>query len=154
MAITSIYLSATRRPRLLSRRLCLLLTFTATGQWTVLGKDATYSCSVINNLPKTTLLDFFELCVVNAFARTHLYCEVLTYYVWKGNKFCRRKQGKPVPGYLGVKKDQVLGRVYTVHPGNAECYYLRLLLHEVHGPMSVSYTHLDVYKRQPTGPTG
>ncbi|GFT70642.1 ATP-dependent DNA helicase, partial [Nephila pilipes] len=24
----------------------------------------------------------------------------------------------------------VLGRVYTVHPGNAECYYLRLLLHE------------------------
>ncbi|CAH2108543.1 unnamed protein product [Euphydryas editha] len=40
--------------------------------------------------------------------------------------------------YLGVKKDQVLGRVYTVHPGNTECYHLRLLLHEIRGPTSFS----------------
>ena len=42
---------------------------------------------------------------------------------------------KAVPGQAGVKQDQVLGRVYTVHPNNAECYYLRLLLHEVRGPI-------------------
>ncbi|XP_074115105.1 uncharacterized protein LOC141537825 [Cotesia typhae] len=28
------------------------------------------------------------------------------------------------------------GRVYTVHPKNTKCYYLRLLLHEVRGPTS------------------
>ncbi|XP_044588797.1 uncharacterized protein LOC123267978 [Cotesia glomerata] len=50
----------------------------------------------------------------------------------------RRKKGKDVPGYLGIKKDHVLGRVYTVHPGNTECYHLRLLLHEIRGPTSFS----------------
>ncbi|GFX85756.1 ATP-dependent DNA helicase [Trichonephila clavipes] len=46
------------------------------------------------------------------------------------------KKGKAVSGYPEIKKDQVLGRVYTVHPGNAECYYLRLLLHKIPGPTS------------------
>ena len=31
-----------------------------------------------------------------------------------------------------------MGRVYTIHPNNTECYYLRLLLHEVSGPTSFS----------------
>ncbi|GBP40400.1 ATP-dependent DNA helicase pif1 [Eumeta japonica] len=52
--------------------------------------------------------------------------------------FERRRKGKDVPGYLGIKKDQVLGRVYTMHPGNTECYHLRLLLHECQGPTSFS----------------
>ncbi|XP_074115778.1 ATP-dependent DNA helicase PIF1-like [Cotesia typhae] len=90
----------------------------------------------IINPPKTTLMSFFELCQVDNFAKTLLYVEVPAYYVWKNNKFLRRRKGKKVPGFLGIKKDQVLGRVYTVHPGNAECYYLRLLLHEVRGPTS------------------
>lgn len=91
----------------------------------------------INNPPKTTLLAFFELCQVDSFARTLLYHEVPSYYIWKSNKFQRRKQGQPVSGFAGVKKDKVLGRVYTVHPvSNPECYYLRLLLHEVRGPTS------------------
>ena len=88
----------------------------------------------VQNPPKTTLLAFFDLCQTDAFARELLYSEVPAYYTWKNNEFCRRKQGKPVPGHPGVKQDQVLGRVYTVHPNNAECYYLRLLLHEVRGP--------------------
>nr|KAI8748380.1 ATP-dependent DNA helicase PIF1 [Biomphalaria glabrata] len=33
-----------------------------------------------------------------------------------------------------------LGRVYTVHPTNAECFYLRMLLHVVKGP--TSFTNL------------
>ncbi|XP_074106305.1 uncharacterized protein LOC141532045 [Cotesia typhae] len=90
----------------------------------------------IINPPKTTLMSFFELCQVDNFAKTLLYVEVPAYYVWKNNKFLRRRKGKKVPGFLGIKKDQVLGRVYTVHPGNAECYYLRLLLHEFRGPTS------------------
>ncbi|XP_074097687.1 uncharacterized protein LOC141526552 [Cotesia typhae] len=48
----------------------------------------------------------------------------------------RRKKGKVVTGFPEIKKDHVLGRVYTVHPGNAECIYLRLLLHEIRGPTS------------------
>ena len=81
----------------------------------------------IQHPPKTTLTAFFELCKTDSFARGLLYCEFPTYYVWKNNQFCRKKQGKGVPGHPGVKKDHVLGRVYTV---------------------PVSYTHLDVYKRQ------
>lgn len=84
--------------------------------------------------PMTTLLAFFELCKVDNFAKGLLYCDVPAYYVWKNNRFIRRKQGKPVAGHPGVKQDDVIGRVYTVHPNNAECYYLRLLLHEVKGP--------------------
>ncbi|GFQ85636.1 ATP-dependent DNA helicase [Trichonephila clavata] len=96
----------------------------------------------IINPQKTTLMAFFELCQVDNFAKTLLYCEVPAYYVWKNNKFSRRKKGKAVSGYLEIKKGQVLGRVYTVHPGNAECYYLLLLLHKIRGP--TSFTALKI----------
>ncbi|XP_044591470.1 uncharacterized protein LOC123269700 [Cotesia glomerata] len=90
----------------------------------------------IANPKKTTLIGFFDLCKVDSFARTLLYSEVPGYYVWRNNEFIRRKKGKVVTGFPEIKKDHVLGRVYTVHPGNAECYYLRLLLHEIRGPTS------------------
>lgn len=51
----------------------------------------------------------------------------------------RRKIGAPVQNYPGLKSSGALGRVYTVHPNNAECYYLRLLLHNVKGPTSFEY---------------
>lgn len=79
---------------------------------------------------------FFDLCKVDSFARQLLYWEVVSYYVWKNNEFSRRKRGIDVPGHPGIKKDCAIGRVYTVHPNNAECYYLRLLLDEVRGPTS------------------
>lgn len=88
----------------------------------------------VQNPNNTTLLGFFELCKNDSFARTILYSEVPAYFIWKNNKFSRRKQGKGVSGHPGVKQDHVIGRVYTVHPNNSECYYLRLLLHEVRGP--------------------
>jgi hypothetical protein len=81
-------------------------------------------------------LAFFDLCKVDAFAKTLDYCEVASYLVWNVNKSFRRKQGKLVLGHPGIKKDHVLGKVYTVHSGNTECYYLRLLLHEIRGPTS------------------
>ena len=84
----------------------------------------------------TTLLGFFSLCVRDPFARTLLYCEVPSYYVWRNNAFHRRKQGTPVPTHPVIKKDDAIGRVYTIHPNTGECYYLRLLLHEVRGPTS------------------
>lgn len=47
----------------------------------------------IENPPQTTLLAFFGLNKVDTFARTLLDSEVPLYFVWKNNKFCRRKQG-------------------------------------------------------------
>lgn len=47
--------------------------------------------------------------------------------------------GSDVPEFFGVKKANTLGRVYTIHPKNSECYYLRLLLHEVWGLTSFSF---------------
>lgn len=88
--------------------------------------------------PNTTLTAFFELCRTDEFARTLLYHEVPKYYTWNTStkKFQRRKQGAAVPGHVGIRSSDALGRVYTVHPNNADCYYLRLLLHTVRGPTS------------------
>ena len=88
--------------------------------------------------PRTKLTAFFELCKSDSFAATLLYCDVPTYYTWQesSKSFQRRKQGKPVDGRAGIFQSDVVGRVYTVHPSNAECFYLRLLLHQLHGPTS------------------
>ncbi|GBN61785.1 hypothetical protein AVEN_227600-1, partial [Araneus ventricosus] len=45
------------------------------------------------------------------------------------------KKGQVVPEQEGIRSSDALGRVYTVHPTNSECFHLRLLLHEVRGPM-------------------
>lgn len=83
---------------------------------------------------------FFELCQRDEFAKTLLYHEVPSYYVWNNKNFIRRKRGQDVEGWPGVKKDSALGRVYTIHPNNTECYHLRMLLHVVRGP--TSFEHL------------
>lgn len=88
------------------------------------------------NPPNTTLTGFFQLCQTDPFARTLLYHQVPQFYTWSQNKtFCRRKQGVSVEGF-DIKKSDTIGRVYTVHPNNAECFYLRILLHKVVGPTS------------------
>ena len=85
--------------------------------------------------PVTTLTAFFDLCKHDDFARTLLYCDVPRYYTWNSSKkFKRRTQGRPVQGHPDIKQTDALGRVYTVHPNNFECFCLRLLLHVVHGP--------------------
>ncbi|XP_065370863.1 uncharacterized protein LOC135963006 [Calliphora vicina] len=86
--------------------------------------------------PATTLTSFFDLCRMDLFAKTLLYSEIPTYYTWNAStrKFQRRKQGKPVAGWPNLYSTDALGRVYTVHPQNSECFYLRLLLINVPGP--------------------
>ncbi|XP_054290927.1 uncharacterized protein LOC129005912 [Macrosteles quadrilineatus] len=88
--------------------------------------------------PNTTLTAFFELCRADEFAKTLLYHEVPHYYTWnpRTKKFCKRKRGVHHPEVDGIYSTGTLGRVYTVHPSNSECYYLRMLLHVVKGPTS------------------
>nr|XP_046472567.1 uncharacterized protein LOC124214346 [Neodiprion pinetum] len=93
------------------------------------------------NPPKTTLTEFFELCnradVFGAFARTLLYSEIPRYFTWAPTKkWMPRKQGTPIDGYPGLFKSNTLGRVFTVNPRQTECFYLRLLLVNVIGPLS------------------
>ncbi|XP_054287893.1 uncharacterized protein LOC129003620 [Macrosteles quadrilineatus] len=92
----------------------------------------------LQNPPPTTLTAFFDLCQNDDFAKTLLYHEVPHYFTFNATEkvFRRRIQGTPVHGYADVKYSDALGRVYTVHPANFECYCLRLLLHKVRGPTS------------------
>ncbi|XP_055614537.1 uncharacterized protein LOC129760881, partial [Uranotaenia lowii] len=88
--------------------------------------------------PNTTLTSYFTICQNDPFARTLLYSEVPRYYTWNksSRNFQRRKQGQVVAGYADVFSTDALGRMYTVHPKNDECFYLRLLLVNVCGPTS------------------
>ncbi|CAF1021035.1 unnamed protein product [Adineta steineri] len=92
----------------------------------------------VNEPPKTTLTAFFLLCQKDDFAKTLLYSEVPKYYTWdaSGKMFKRRVQGPPVAGHSGIHETDALGRVYTVHPNNFDCFCVRLLLHTVRGPTS------------------
>ncbi|XP_044596943.1 uncharacterized protein LOC123273567 [Cotesia glomerata] len=78
------------------------------------------------NPPKTTLTAFFELCNraddFGAFARTLHYSQVPRYFTWTQTKtWMPRKQGSPVAAF---------------NPRHTECFYLRLLLVNVTGPLS------------------
>lgn len=88
---------------------------------------------------QTTLLPF--LGSVDQFARSLTYDEVPSYYTYDKQRgvFNRGRRGGTVEGFPGIFKDTVLGRVYTVHPNNGECYFLRLLLHTVRGTTSFTF---------------
>ena len=84
------------------------------------------------------LTAFFALCQNDAFAKTLLYSEVPTYYTWNATRktFERRKRGERVDGQPGIFKETTIGRLYTVHPNQDECFFLRMLLVNVPGPTS------------------
>lgn len=88
--------------------------------------------------PATTLTSFFATCASDPFARTLLYSEMPRYYTWNASskKWLRRKYGHPVDGYPGVFSTDALGRIYSIHPKNDDCFYLRLLLVNVRGSTS------------------
>ncbi|KAL8587525.1 hypothetical protein ACOMHN_000931 [Nucella lapillus] len=65
-----------------------------------------------------------------------MYCEVPKYYTWNNKKWQRRKQGQDVENWPGIKASAAIARVYTVSPKHQECFFLRLLLHQVKGPTS------------------
>ncbi|GFX79541.1 ATP-dependent DNA helicase [Trichonephila clavipes] len=86
--------------------------------------------------PKTTLTAFFQLCQNNAFSKTLLYVDVPRCYTWNVSlkEWKRRVQGTHVNDWPGVKAGDALGRIYTVHVSNFECYCLRMLLNVIQGP--------------------
>ena len=90
------------------------------------------------NPPATTLTAFFTLCQNDAFAKTLLYSEVPTYYTWNAStkSFQRRKRGQGVDGQPALFRETTIGRLYTVHPNQDECFFLRMLLVNVPGPTS------------------
>ncbi|GFY42143.1 ATP-dependent DNA helicase [Trichonephila inaurata madagascariensis] len=94
------------------------------------------------NSQKTTMMAFFELYKVDDFAK--LFCIAKFQHTMYGKitNFIEEKKRKAVSGYLVIKKNQVWGRVYTVYPGNFDCYYVRLLLHMIPGP--TSFTALKI----------
>lgn len=89
-----------------------------------------------NDPPNSTLTAFFHLCRTDPFARTLRYYEVPTYYTWvRASKTWRRRvQGISVDGWPGDVRSAAIGRVYTVHPSQDECFFLRILLMKVRGP--------------------
>jgi hypothetical protein len=48
--------------------------------------------------------------------------------------FQRRKRGERVDRQPGIFKETTIGRLYTMHPNQDECFFLRMLLVHVPGP--------------------
>ncbi len=103
---------------------------------------------VLEQPPETTLTAFFKLSQKDPFARTLLYADVPVFYTWANKKWSRRKRGIELEGRGedAVFKSDAIGRVYTVHPNQQECFYLRLLLHTVRGP--ISFEDLRTFERE------
>ncbi|XP_062499662.1 uncharacterized protein LOC134176977 [Corticium candelabrum] len=105
---------------------------------------------VAGNPPKTTLTAYFELCKSyrtpefrdptpdEKFVQSLLYVNVPEYFVFDSSKTWKpRRQGRAVTDedhrLTNFKRSSAIGRVYTVHPKQDECFFVRLLLHTVKG---------------------
>ncbi|XP_014784030.1 uncharacterized protein LOC106879105 [Octopus bimaculoides] len=97
------------------------------------------AATVVEYPKDTTLTAFSKLCNVDTFVETLLYYQVPSYYSWSNNTWQRRRIDSQVDGFPTVNFDTCLGRIYTVHPSQQECFYLRLLLHDVRGPKSFQH---------------
>ncbi|CAK1595111.1 unnamed protein product [Parnassius mnemosyne] len=120
-----------------------------------------YICKYINKGSDQAIFNFRNTDLANPvdevqtyqsgrdeFAKTLLYVEVPRYYTWDASRktWKRRIQGTSVHDWPGVKSGDALGRVYTVHVSNMECFCLRMLLHHVRGP--TSFNDLKKYNTQ------
>ncbi|XP_076056343.1 uncharacterized protein LOC143034293 [Oratosquilla oratoria] len=100
------------------------------GEHNIFYVEEKASMSVEHQLTKVTqLMAFFKLCENDVFARTLLYTEVPTHYV-----FCK-KSGVWTERSRGSIS---IGRMQTTNSKNAELFYLRLMLSHVRGPKSFS----------------
>ncbi|GFW06066.1 helitron_like_N domain-containing protein [Trichonephila clavipes] len=94
---------------------------------------------MVENPRSTTLMAFFELCHNDEFAASLLYEEIpdfITHLINKmvhSNDECRDTS---MEGHPCIFHEQILGRIYTIHPNNREYYHLRMLLNPVKGPTS------------------
>ena len=79
--------------------------------------------------------------VVGQFAKTLMYTDVHKFFTWnkQSKSWDPRKRGIPVPGFADIFMTNTLGRLYTVHPKQQECFFLRLLLVNVPGSTSIQY---------------
>jgi hypothetical protein len=102
----------------------------------------------VNETPRTTSTAFFPLYQKDKVASTLLYCDVPKYYTGNASEKAlkRHVQGIIVPEHPDIKATDGLGRVYTVHPNNFECFFLRLLLRTIRG--STSFTALRTINGQ------
>ncbi|XP_022850601.1 uncharacterized protein LOC111372478 [Olea europaea var. sylvestris] len=73
---------------------------------------------------RTMLIEFFRMNKANEFARTLLYRDFPTHFVWNAN-------GKV---WTAGKQHIVIGRIVTVNPSEGERYFLRVLLNHIRGP--------------------
>ncbi|GFR29131.1 ATP-dependent DNA helicase [Trichonephila clavata] len=122
----------------------LFITFTCNPAWSEIANELFLEGNAAERArfaPETTLTAFFRICNEDEFARTLFNHQFPRYYTWdsKNKKWSPRKVGQSLSDYPGIKSTDAIGRVYTVHPNNSECFHLRLLLHEVPGPTSFQY---------------
>lgn len=91
---------------------------------------------ILETARDTTLTAFFKLNEADDFAQTLLYTEVPQCYTWNKTKkqFDRRKRGIPHHERNGIFQTHTLARMYTIHPRQRECSFVRLLLTTVRGP--------------------
>jgi len=93
---------------------------------------------VIENPRKMTLTAFFELCSHDDFAKTLLYHQVPSYYTWDDSRdWLKRRRGKDVPGWAGIKMDTAIGRIYTIHPNQSDQGDVDFIFNAFHKPMLV-----------------
>jgi hypothetical protein len=79
-----------------------------------------------SNAYRTNLTEFFVACQTYPEAYTLTYPQMPAHFVWDNSK----KEWRP------RQKGTAVGRVYFAGPAAGERYYLRMLLHVVHGPTS------------------
>lgn len=95
--------------------------------------------------PRTKLTAYFKLNATNPLARSILYPDICSQYIWKGSRWVKRlrKAAKLHEGHgTGVQWSDMIGRipVISLSPRQSELYYMRMLLH--HKPGATSFADL------------
>ncbi|XP_022889075.1 uncharacterized protein LOC111404512 [Olea europaea var. sylvestris] len=91
------------------------------------------------NTRKTMLTEFFRVNIINEFARTLLYRDFPTHFIWNASN----KTWTP------RKKQIVVGRIVSINPSKGERYFLHLLLNHIRGP--TSFDDLRTFNRVNVG---
>lgn len=111
------------------------LTFHLPGKQNIVFKEKDKLKDIVSRklIENTIFLAWFDLCRVDAFARTLLYVQIPNYYTYSKSqkKFNRRKQGFSV------------GRINYTPRKQDSSYFLRVLLNIVRGP--TSYEDIKIY---------
>ncbi len=80
---------------------------------------------------RSNLITFFDYNRDHINGRHLLYHEFPTHYIYN----------KKEKAWTSYKKNRVVGRIYYINPDTGECFFLRILLITVSGPISYKYLH-------------